>query len=286
MTDSEMSFRDALNLRPREVNGFRLDPESPIHGLFLKRMESGRDLKVIITARDAQTGVGKSTLAFALAASWHPIYTGEDWIADEYATYDVGDYLSRYRDVDPGTVLLMEEAEQLDSRRSMASENVDFSHYWMAMRVRQVVSILTLPSTSALDKRLWELADVWINVECRGRAQVYNIGVNSFTGDMNTAYVCDLKWPDVSDHPEMKALDKQKEEKIARGLADIDTDNAGERDPDDAEREEKVRVAQRLRNNDALSLNGEEIGDIVGRSDTWVYDNTESQENDQPTSPP
>ena len=275
MTDNDMSFRDALKLRPREVNGFRLDPESPIHGLFLKRMESGRDLKVIITARDAQTGVGKSTLAFALAASWHPIYTGEDWIADEYATYDVGDYLSRYRDVDPGTVLLMEEAEQLDSRRAMASENVDFSHYWMAMRVRQVVSILTLPSTSALDKRLWELADCWVNVECRGRASVYRIGINSFNGEMFTEYKHDLEWPDVSSHPEMQKLDRQKEEKIERGLSDINTDEPETRDADEAEREEKVRVAQSLRDSDA-DLSGEEIGEIVDRSDTWVYNNTEA----------
>jgi len=246
--------------------------------MFLNRMENDRDLKIIITANDAETGVGKSTLAFALAASWHPIYTGEEWSADDYATYDVGTYLDRYRDVEPGAVLLMEEAEQLDARRSMAGENVDFSHYWMAMRVRQVVSILTLPSTSALDKRLWQLADVWINVECRGRASVYDIGVNSFTGKMTTGFVCEQEWPDLSGHPEMQKLDQKKEEKIARGLSDIDSESAEKQEPEEAEREEKKRVAQELRNNDALDLNGEEIGEIVGRSDTWVYEHTEKPE--------
>jgi len=272
---NEMGFQELLELAPEPVEGYRLEADSLLHQLFLKRMENDRDLKIIITAKDAQTGVGKSTLAFALAASWHPLYTDEPWSADDYATYDVGDYLQRYREVDNGTVLLMEEAEQLDSRRAMASENVDFSHYWMAMRVRQVVSILTLPSTSALDKRLWELADCWVNVECRGRASVYRIGINSFNGEMFTEYKHDLEWPDVSSHPEMQKLDRQKEEKIERGLSDINTDEPETRDADEAEREEKVRVAQSLRDSDA-DLSGEEIGEIVDRSDTWVYNNTEA----------
>jgi len=275
MATEPQGSEDGVELAPAAVEGYRLDPTCLLHQLFLKRMESNRDLKIIITAKDAQTGVGKSTLAFALAASWHPMYAGEEWSADDYATYDVGDYLRRYREVDPGTVLLMEEAEQLDSRRAMASENVDFSHYWMAMRVRQVVSILTLPSPAALDKRLWELSDAWINVECRGRAAVYRVGTNSFSGEMYTEYKHDLEWPDVSSHPEMKKIDTQKEEKIARGLSDIDSDEPETRDADEAEREEKVRVAQSLRDSDA-DLSGEEIGEIVDRSDTWVYNNTEA----------
>jgi hypothetical protein len=279
------SLREILELRPEPVQNFRLEASAPIHQLFLKRMERDRDLKIIITAKDAETGVGKSTLAFALAASWHPMYTDESWSADDYATYDVGEYLNRYREVKPGSVLLMEEAEQLDARRSMASENVDFSHYWMAMRVRQVVSILTLPSTSALDTRLWELADVWINVECRGRATLYDIGVNSFSGDMITKEMCGLEWPDLSSHPEMQKLDRQKAAKIERGLAEIDDSTDEETDPEDATREEKKRIAQQLRDDPELDMNGEEIGAIVDRSDTWVYDNTESRKSDQPTNP-
>jgi len=262
-------------LAPRPVEEWQLDPNCPLHQLYLERMENGRDLKIIITAKDADTGVGKSTAGFALAASWHPIYTGEPWSADDYGSYDIGPYLEQYLSAKQGSVLQMEEAEQLDSRRGMASDNVDFSHYWMAMRVRQVVSILTLPSTSALDKRLWELADVWINVECRGRASVYRIGINSFNGEMFTEYKHSLEWPDVSSHPEMKKLDTQKEEKIERGLSDIDSEEPEKRDPDEAEREEKVRVAQSLRDSDA-DLSGEEIGEIVDRSDTWVYNNTEA----------
>jgi len=265
-------------LAPRPVEGWQLDPDCPLHQLFLKRMENGRDLKVIITAKDAETGVGKSTAGFALAASWHPIYTDEPWSADEYGSYDIGPYLEQYLSAKNGSVLQMEEAEQLDSRRGMASENVDFSHYWMAMRVRQIVSILTLPSTSALDKRLWQLADVWINVERRGEASVYRIGVNSFNGEMYTEFMHQFSWPDVSGHPEMKKLDREKDEKIERGLGDVGDDEPDLPSPKEVRREHAIEVAQRLRNWDKYDLSGKDIGHALDRSHTWVYNNTEERQ--------
>jgi len=264
-----------------ETNTLRLSPSSKLHKLRAQRHRNGRDLKCVITQRDSETGGGKTTLAVFLALSWDT----KGWDGDKKGTVDPEEFLGTYPDLPKHSVLVLDEAEELDARRSMASENVDFSHYWMAMRVRQVVSILTLPSTSALDTRLWELADVWINVECRGRATLYDIGVNSFSGDMITKEMCGLEWPDLSSHPEMQKLDRQKAAKIERGLAEIDDSTDEETDPEDATREEKKRIAQQLRDDPELDMNGEEIGAIVDRSDTWVYDNTESRKSDQPTNP-
>ena len=263
-------------LAPRPVEGWQLDPECPLHQLFLERMENDRDLKIIITAKDAETGVGKSTAGFALAASWHPIYTDESWSADEYGSYDIGPYLEQYLSAKNGSVLQMEEAEQLDARRGMASENVDFSHYWMAMRVRQIVSILTLPSTSALDKRLWQLADVWINIEERGKAAVYRIGVNSFNGEMYTKYMHEFEWPDVSGHPEMRKLDREKDAKIERGLGDVGDDAEEMPSPKEVRREHAKEIAQRMREWETYDLTGHEIGELLDRSHTWVYNHTEA----------
>jgi hypothetical protein len=267
-----------MQRRPRAVCGWRMDPRSWLHQLYLDRMESDRDLKIIITASDAQTGVGKSTLAFSLAASWHPIYTSDQWTADDGATYDVNEFLNRYTQAKAGSVLMMEEAEQLDSRRAMAGENVNFSHYWMAMRVRQVVSILTLPSTSALDKRLWELADVWINVKRRGLGEVHECQVNDYEGKAWREPMEQVEWPNTADHPEMQAIDKLKEEKINRGLSEMQDDDAEEIDPKEIAREEKIEIAQQLRVDEELDLSGAEIGEIVGRSDVWVYNNTDPAE--------
>jgi hypothetical protein len=268
-------LRWAMQRRPREVCGWRMDPESWLHQLFLKRMKRDRDLKIIITASDAQTGVGKSTLAFTLAASWQSIYGSNPWRAERNATFDVGEFLHRYTDAEPGSVLMMEEAEQLDSRRAMASENVDFSHYWMAMRVRQVCSILTLPSTTALDKRLWELADVWLNVERRGKARAHECQTNDYQAEGWRQPMEYIEWPDTSDHPEMQAIDEMKEEKINRGLADMGAEDEEVRlDPDEIKREEKIQIAQQLRVNEDVDVSGAEIGEIVGRSDAWVYNNT------------
>ena len=272
------ALRWAMQRRPRAVCGWRMDVDSWIHQLFLDRMESDRDLKIIITASDAQTGVGKSTLAFTLAASWHPIYTDEEWTAEKGATYDVAEFLNRYTEAASGSVLMMEEAEQLDSRRAMAGDNVDFSHYWMAMRVRQLVSILTLPSTSALDKRLWELADVWINVKRRGLGEVHECQVNDYQGEGWREPIERIEWPNTAGHPEMERIDEMKEEKIDRGLADMKSAEEEEDtiDPKEAAREEKIQIAQELRTHPELDLSGEEIGNIVDRSDMWVYNNTEA----------
>lgn len=275
--------------RPVEVDEttWQLDPNSPLHQLFLRRMEETRDLKIIITAQDAETGVGKTTLAAGLALGWHPIYRNEPWTCDEAATIDVPEYLRRYSNLSPGSILLMEEAEQLDSRRSMAGKNVDFSHYWMTMRVRQVVSILTLPTAAALDNRLQQLADVWIDVERRGRAIVHDISVNSYDKKLRTPKKHRIEWPDISAHPEVGALAEMKEEKIDRGLSDIEEAEEESFDKDDMERERVLAFAQALREQGVqVKSNDDETDTILSRiedrfgvsySDTYIYNNTEAE---------
>jgi len=262
-------------LVPAEIEGWQMHPLSDLHLLFIDRLANGRDLKIIITAKDAETGTGKSTLAFALAKSWHSIFADSEWQTEHHAAIDVSDYLQKYRNTESGSVLIMEEAEQLDARRSTSSKNVDFSHYWMTMRVRQVVSILTLPSTSALDSRLEELADVWIDVQHRGKAIVHDITVNSYDKKKRTPKIHNLEWPDVSEHEEMKNLDAIKQQKIDRALRDLgEKDEQEEKVDKKADRKARIMQAQWLRNN--TDLNGVEIGEQVDRSDTWVYNNTEA----------
>lgn len=243
-----------------------IDERMPLHQFRERRLRKNRDLKVIITSRNSTTGTGKTTLAVWLALNWDP-----NWTAEKKGTLSVSDYLNTYKELEPGSVLVMDEAEQLDARRSMSQQNVDFAEKWMMMRVRNVTSILTLPTASALDKRLKELADVRINVHRRGKARVYKITID----DHNTSQVRewgwhDIEWPDLSDHPQMQALDEMKEAKIDGALAE-DDGNGQATDAKQVKREEKIETAQRLRDKgDTLR----ETAEVVDMSREWVRQNT------------
>ena len=129
------------------------------------------------------------------------------------ATLEPQSYIDRYLETMPGEVLIMDEAEQLDSRRSMSNTNVEFADRWQQLRYRQVDSILTLPTSSALDKRLEELADIWINVIDRGLAEVYKTTVNDRTKEINQIPLQTITWPDISDHEVKLQLDAKKKKK-------------------------------------------------------------------------
>jgi hypothetical protein len=243
-----------------------IDERMPLHQFRERRLRKNRDLKVIITSRNSTTGTGKTTLAVWLALNWDP-----EWTADEKGALSVQQYLDTYPELSPGSCLVMDEAEQLDARRSMSQQNVDFAEKWMMMRVRNVTSILTLPTASALDKRLKELADVRINVHRRGKARVYKITVD----DHNTSEVRewrwhDIEWPDMSHHPEMQALDELKEQKIEGALEEATDEETV--DPDEIKRQQKIEIAQNMRE-DGMVL--DEIKEKVGMSKGWVVNNTQ-----------
>jgi len=156
-------------------------------------MADKRDLKIIITSRDGQTGTGKTTLSLWLAMHFDRNgFTGNKLTVHPY------EYKDLYNEVKPGSTLLMDEGEQLDSRRSMSNKNVDFWNLWQTMRFRQVTSILTLPTTAVLDKRGKQLADIWINVIRRGEAKCHAITIGDYDSDITTPPTERLIFPDVS----------------------------------------------------------------------------------------
>jgi hypothetical protein len=138
------------------------------------------------------------------------------------------------------------------------------------MRTRQIDSILTLPTASALDKRIKELADVRINVIERGLANVYKVRIDDHdTSQVRERFLHELEWPDVSERDELQSLEAMKNERIDGKVEDAKSDES--QDPDDARREERIKNAQRLRNK---GMTTREIGDVVGHSSSWVCNNT------------
>lgn len=277
---------------PPEVMGYQMDPECDLHRLAEKRIQEGRDLKIIITAEDGETGVGKTTLAGWLALTWTQHFTSHDWFVcpDEYGegmgTLNPKEYFSIIAKVGdeygPGTCIIVDDAEELDARRSMQNLNVEFSQRWMLMRLKQAITIITLPLPSALDSRLEELADVWINIEIRGRGIVHDIRVNSYgSRNLMTEKTSKIEFPNVGTHPELEKLRDMKEDK----MDDWDSDEEEEQeeiDPEELKKDEKRKYAQRLRNQGVpIESQREDVTDIVGivgMSQSWVSKNTHPPE--------
>ena len=255
-----------------------IDRDAPIHKMRQRRHKNGRDLKVVITQRDSGTGGGKTTLATWLALSWDP-----GWTAEEKATLDPYEFISRYPTLPAHSVLILDEAEELDARRSMASENVEFSKAWMTMRTRQLDSILTLPTAGALDSRLLELADVRINVIRRGLARVYRVKVDDFnTNNVSQRFIHQLEWPDISEHPEYRHLDELKQEKIEAAAQEAETRAEEDTlDPDQVRRDYRVGVARRLF--EEVDLGYAEIADGLDVSEGTVANDLSAARSKQST---
>jgi hypothetical protein len=217
-----------------------MDPDTPLHKLAVKRIRSGRDLKIIVTAQNSETGVGKTTFAGWLALTWNKQFAGQPWHCNPdnptegMATLNPDQYFDIVQKVGTewpaGTTVIVDDAEELDARRSMQDLNVEFSQRWMLMRLKQAITIITLPSPSAIDSRLEELADVWVNVLRRGRGLIHDLRVEDY-GSRNvlTQQEHYIKWPDVSTHPELEKLRQMKEDKMEQW----DKDEGAEDDEDD-----------------------------------------------------
>jgi protein-tyrosine-phosphatase len=145
------------------------------------------------------------------------------------------------------------------------------------MRLKQAITIITLPSPSSIDSRLEELADVWINVKRRGLAMVHDIRVQSYgSRNVMTKKVHRWEFPDVSGHPELRKFERMKEEKM--DMWDEKPDEEEVPDPEEVSKQEKREIAQRLRDNGIpIESQDPEKPDIVtaiDMSQSWISKHT------------
>lgn len=144
---------------------------------FIETRLNKRDCKIIITSRNSETGTGKTTLALILAK----VHDRIGWNVNKqfHSGFDYADY---YDHAKKGEVLVVDDFQfSADSRRGTSNINVILSQYWAIMRTKNVLSIVTLPTSSMLDKRFLELADIRINIVELGKAYPYRIVVNDFS---------------------------------------------------------------------------------------------------------
>jgi hypothetical protein len=190
--------------------------DSKLFHEFLARLTSNRDMHVIITAA-AETGVGKTTLAFALAMLWDM----SGWSAEK-ATLSPRQYEMMYDEVAPGSVLLLDEVQQAaDNRRASSSDNVELSQAFATKRYRQVFGMMTAPSKGWVDGRIGgDSADYWIQAQetpegrPKGEAKVYRLRNNEHYESNYKERVETISWPILDWHPEFQELERMKAERM------------------------------------------------------------------------
>jgi hypothetical protein len=268
MRNDEMEQYETLYVKrpdPRPIY-VRVPPDHPMCELtrvYENRRRDGRTLLASIVARDAATGTGKTTLAVQLAQDWDQ----NGWTA-EMATLDPDEYADKYTDeaTPAQSCLLLDEAEQAaDNRRSSSHQNVKLSHLWATMRYREIYSIITLPSASMLDKRLKELADLYIVVVERGVAVAYQTKVDDTEGENYLRRLHRVRWQPLDDDPEYQKLTDKKAERMENYSENYAYgDDEEEVDPDqvrhEAEMEKRNELIERMAD---LDFTQQEIADVV-----------------------
>lgn len=210
---------------------------------YISRLTAGRDMHCYITAA-SETGVGKTTLAFALCmlgdmsgwsaeqatldpAEYAHLYDKQH-VCDEHqeydvvptATFDACDDCEYY--LPPGSWLLGDEWEQaVDARRSSSKENVEASHAVATKRYRQIFGVYTLPSKTWMDNRFSnDAADFWLQAQetdrgkPKGEAHVYRLKTNEHYETNYTKRVETISWPVLDWHPEFKKLQQLKRDRM------------------------------------------------------------------------
>lgn len=198
-------------------------PPEGIRGPFFQeigqRKGQGRDAKVLVTAAHGQTGVGKSNLCDFLG---YVCDTTDQGYHEEKITIEPERFMELYGILKPESSLVMEEAEQFDSRRGMTSENVEGSQTWQQARVREIIAFLNLPDPSMIDARFEKLADYWINVERRGSARIYKKKIHATKKTVYYETLQTLEWPNMDGSATFRAMDKLKD-----GLLEGETSKDG-----------------------------------------------------------
>jgi hypothetical protein len=162
-------------------------------------------VKILIDAKDAALGVGKTSAGICLARyfAWLFDYDlqPEDFVLSPKA------YMNRFGDhpgKDQPSVIMLDEmvgAGGGDARRSMAEQNVNLGRIWQLSRAKRIVTITTLASIWDADKRLRKLADyrVLCHRDTIGQFDAYRMGTFDFGGgsDVKFKHLSLCRFPDM-----------------------------------------------------------------------------------------
>jgi hypothetical protein len=253
---------------------------------------------IIIDAENARKGVGKTSLAVALALAFARAFDYD--IGKEDLVISGDDYIRQLQDhpgeYQPSTVVWDEAVGggSGDSRRHMAEQNRVMGQAWQLLRTKRIISLVTLPDWSDLDSRLQKLADyrLWCREKPIGKFQAYKVvtpfaerGVRTkgLGGGEDTS-ATKIAFPDLKSagDPLYEHISEQKEALIdADGTFDADealaeSDDQEEVDPEaaaeQAQREEAVKTALRAVKpwDDDRGMSYKDAAKLIDYSSSWV----------------
>jgi len=117
------------------------------------RLSHNQNALIVFTG---QTGSGKSISALEFARLIDPTFNVTRVV------FTTVEFLNLVEIISPGQVIIFDEAGiDLDSRRSMSSQNVFFSNIMKVFRYRQIPVIFTLPNLAMLDKNVRRVFHIW-----------------------------------------------------------------------------------------------------------------------------
>lgn len=201
-----------------------------MEGVYGKRKGGAR---IIIDSENASTGVGKTGLAVYMARLLADFF-GYDLQKEDF-TLSGQHYLGRWRD-HPGkeqpSVVVLDElggAGAGHARRAMSTQNVELGNAWQLMRKRRIVSLVTLPHWSKVDKDMRQQADyrLWCKEKPIGYFRPYVVGSGFDAGDVTTEGYHDInriQFPNLDEHNDefYQYLSAEKDKLLDSGLFDAD----------------------------------------------------------------
>lgn len=177
------------------------------------KIEQDKDIQIIIVGRNAERGLGKTTLGILLCK----LLDRHEWDHSK-GTLNFDRYKELYNELPERSAILLDEMELIaDTRRALSKENVQLSQMWSMFRYRQMITIGTIPSADQLDKRMKKLSSGRITVVERGLAYPYRYRVDDFSGKVTPRrYRNDyglkeqIRWKDLDGSEDKKVMDKKK----------------------------------------------------------------------------
>jgi len=255
-----------------------------LEGVFGPRKGGAR---IIVDSEDASTGVGKTGCAVYIARLLSREFGYE--LKKEDLTLSGAEYLERWRE-QPGkeqpSVLVLDElsgAGAGDARRSMSTQNVNLGRSWQLMRKKRIVTLVTLPHWSDADKKMRRFADyrLWCRRKPIGYFVPYKVGTTFDNGSVNTRGYDEIeriRFPNLDDRGDEYYVDlsQKKDDLLESEYFDADEltedGEANQPDAEEAKRNQKMEIAQRLRDSGQTTT---AIAETIDMSQSWVSQHTE-----------